>query len=263
MAIWLKLAVQAASAAALVGGGSAAILASSSRPAYDRMLEGSVFYRIPDGFGGVQQDGGVLLYPQAAPAGDAVIVLAREVPVEGSMQGAEAQAQRANLAASIVAAVAAALIDDPKPVVREEPSPPPPRSAPLEVRSFSVASRRGRSLIARMRARMLFDGGAFHLILATRPAGKDVPAVTAGYESLYASLGFARLGDRAPRRLASPLPSALPQPGSALSDSGPGSAGGGRRQGPQCRIVQRQQCSGGIGTSLGYFCTTVPQRICS
>jgi hypothetical protein len=34
------------------------------------------------------------------------------------------------------------------------------------------------------------------------------------------------------------------------------------KTGKRCRIVQRQMCSGGIGTSLGYFCNTYPQQVC-
>jgi hypothetical protein len=263
MALWLRLAFQTAAAAALTAGGSVAIVASAPRPGYDRVLEDNLFYRIPDGFSGIQQPGGIFLYPLASlnDAEPSLIVLTREILVDPSLRRPESQAERAELATAIIAKVAGPLIEDPKPVVREELSPPPPRGAPLEVRSFSVASRNGRTLRVRMRARAMFDGVAFHLLLATRP-GSGAPALLdSGYENLYGSLGFARLGDAAPRRTAPALATTLPE-GRQSRPVAPSPDRRVSKAGRQCRIVQRQRCSGGIGTSLGYFCTTVPQRVC-
>jgi hypothetical protein len=251
-------------AAAIVTGGVASLAAEARRMApYDRALEDSLFYRIPDGFQAKWQPAGILIYPAATPPGSApeVLVLSREIVVDPPLRRPEARSRRGDLARSIAQALAASLTDEAEPVVREQPAPAPPRGARVEIRSFSIEARRGKPSVT-LRAIALFDGIAFHLLIAIRPA--TAPPVPGALETLYASLGFARLGDSPPDRPASPLPD-QPSPSRADRPAGPGAANAQprrRESGPQCRIVQRQQCSGGIGTSLGYFCTTVPRRIC-
>lgn len=97
----------------------------------------------------------------------------------------------------------------------------------------------------------------------------NAKALDSGFEALTGSAEFRDAGARAPSRLAPPLPTNLtalapaparPAAPAASDDESPATARGG---GGNCRIVQRQMCSGGIGTGLGYFCNTYPQRVCN
>jgi hypothetical protein len=84
-----------------------------------------------------------------------------------------------------------------------------------------------------------------------------------GFTALLASSEFASLGGRVP----APELSALPPDFAALmpprpAESAAGGASGGASGGTGCYTVQRQMCSGGIGSGLGYFCNTYPETVC-
>lgn len=106
-----------------------------------------------------------------------------------------------------------------------------------------------------------FPGDWVHVLAAMGwGSSAALEAVAPGLVSLLASAEFRNRGATLPEPAAPPLPSSF----SALrprADQRPSAPAQPRGQG-NCRVVQRQMCSGGFGSGLGYLCNTYPQTVC-
>jgi hypothetical protein len=226
---------------------------SVAAPSYDRVY-GNLLYRIPSGYRAAQQQGGLFMARQdELGRGElsGVLIVPQEIPLAGEL----ARQPRAALAAAL-AATAGQLATDPKAQV----SPPRLTNRPqddgyevyeIDSRSFDASARRERYA----RTLVVFVKDRIHLfIVAGYGTERAFQGQLPGFAALVASGEFRNQGRPLPPRQP-PLPASL-VPVQAAAPQRPGTEGG------RCRIVQRQMCSGGVGTSLGYFCNTYPQRVC-
>jgi hypothetical protein len=114
---------------------------------------------------------------------------------------------------------------------------------------------------------VMFPGDLIHVVSANGfGSEKALESISPGLNALLGSIEFRNKGGVASGTRQPALPTsfatlAKPTAPRAGSSSARAPAAKGRRGG-SCRIVQRQMCSGGFGSGMGYFCNTYPQSVC-
>lgn len=270
-------------AGVIIGGASSlairhdgmAIAAPASNVAtrYDRAF-GNVFYKVPSGYRAVQQSAGVVMARTAdVLSGNlpGVLVVSRGLPLTPELRK-ELREKGKSIFVQGIAIALGNLTADP----RAKLSNPAPVNNPAEdgYEAFALNGQAYDSDAGQKRFTTFVVVITPSRVEAFMKVGygseANAKALDAGFEALTASAEFRDAGARPPSRLAPPLPTNLaalapaparPAAPAASNDESPAPARGGG--GGNCRIVQRQMCSGGIGTGLGYFCNTYPQRVCN
>jgi hypothetical protein len=239
---------------------------------YDRVTaSGNVFYRVPAGYKAVQQKGGVIMVPRADIAAgelNGYLLLTEGFPLDANVQ-AKFKASGKNAAVQALAIAIGGLADDPnaKLSVPEQVGNP----ARDGYEQYTLASRSedkdaGKTRFTQYVIFLTGDRAEIAMRVAYGSADK-LDGLTSGLNALLTSMEFRNAGATAPSRLAAALPTDLavitPRPKpvpveTADADDGPPKGGG-----KQCYTVQRQSCSGGFASGMGYFCNTYPQQVCN
>ena len=262
------------------GGAEAAPRKAAARPAvgatkYDRVtVSGNVFYKVPAGYRAVQQKGGIIMVRQADIAAGNVngyLILTDGFPIDASTR-AKFKASGRNVAVQAIALAAGGLTD-----VEGVKMSPPQRGNSDPARdgyeayglvSISDDEAAGTKRYTQYAIYLVGDQAEIAMRVAYGSQERLEPLL-AGMDALTASMEFRSAGAPAPTRLAgalptnmaaiTPKPKPVPRQTADGGGSGPKSGGGGRN----CRIVQRQMCSGGFASGMGYFCNTYPQQVCN
>ena len=266
-------------AGAIIGGGSSlairhdnmAIAAPASPTRYDRVF-GNIYYKVPSGYRAVQQAGGVVMVRTGdALAGNiqGVLIVSRGLPLTPELRK-ELKEKGKSVFVQGIAIALGNLSADPRAKLSNPASVNNPAQDGYE--AFALNGQAYDSDAGQKRYTTFVIVMTPSRVEAFMKVGYGSEAnaklLDSGFEALTASAEFRDAGARAPSRLAPPLPTNLaalaPAPArpvapAASGDQSPAPA----RGGGNCRIVQRQMCSGGIGTGLGYFCNTYPQRVCN
>ena len=232
----------------------AAATAQAAALPYDRSLGTNLFYKVPDGFRAARQPSGVAMTKADGTPG--FLLVAEEIPLTADLQ----RQPGATLAQALVIQLGGFTND-----ASAKISTPEQRSArardgydlwKVVSRNLDPATRQTRDCLYAV----VFVNRQAQLFVACGFGGGALDRLTPGFNELLASASFRSLGATPPPKGAPPLPTDL----AALAPKAPtpAAAPAAAKSGRQCRTVQRQACSGGIGTSLGYFCNTYPQRVC-
>jgi hypothetical protein len=242
---------------------------------YDRVTaSGNVFYKVPAGYSAVQQKGGVIMVRQADIVSGNVngyLILTDGFPLDASTR-AKFKASGKDVAVQAIGIAAGGLTD-----VEGVKMSPPQRGNSDPARdgyeayglvSISDDEAAGAKRYAQYAIYLVGDRAEIAMRVAYGSQERLEPLL-AGMDALTASMEFRNAGAPAPARLATALPTNMaaimpkpkPVPRQTADGGGSGakSGGGGRN----CRIVQRQMCSGGFASGMGYFCNTYPQQVCN
>lgn len=224
----------------------------------ERTLGANLVYRVPAGYSAVQQPGGVLMGRDADLAQGKITGLLLTVP-EISVDAATAQqiAQTGRPTFAQALAISAGnFSSDPNATIgsAQRIATAVGETYRLDTTSFDRDAGQQRH----SRFEIVFVGDVIHIFIAAGyGAPESLTAQLPGFASLRSSARYRNQGAPAPRDTPPPLPTDL----AALTQQ-PAPQAEAAQSGKICRIVQRQMCSGGIGTSLGYFCNTYPQQVC-
>lgn len=230
---------------------------------YDRVFQDKVYYRIPEGFAGAETPNGIVLVRnQDLKSGDpkGFLTMSPLLELDGKLKAELASKGPENMALAFAIALGG-LLDDPdakyaSPTLANKPD--EDGYAVYGLASQSKEKGSGRTLVQQFFIILVREK-----VLAVMARGFDsvenAQLFDAGQRALVQSIEFPANGAPPPAKpasgkLASSLQALFPKPRPAVAGGG----GGGN-----CRIVQRQMCSGGFGTSMGYFCNTYPQSVCS
>lgn len=239
---------------------------------YDRVFH-NIYYRVPVGYRAIQQQNGVVMVRQSDLASGelrGVLMLTPGFPLDAKTQ-AKFKASGRKIAIQSIAVVAGNLAEDPDAKLTD------PQAANDSVKdgyeSYSVISKSHDKEAGKIRfTQYVIVLSRDHVDIVMRVAyGSEAnyEALTAGFNALLTSIEPKNSGAPAPTRLAAALPTDMaaitPKPRAAPAqtadvrgNTAKSSGGGGR----SCRIVQRQMCSGGFASGMGYFCNTYPQSVC-
>ena len=274
------LAISGASLLAPVTGEQAVAQArpkASAAPRYDRDVGGKIFYRIPPGYKAISQDGAVVMFRQAelnAREIEGFLLITPPTPLDRNVRKTLEKVGKAEFARQFAANVSN--IDKDK----DSSLGPAVQIKSLEKDGFDAFSVAASALDedagkTRHSLYIIVYAGADVYLLMSAGFGSQalLKAQQPGFTALQASLGFAATGAPPPSRQAPPLPTDVQDilPAAPAQSAGqalefkPAPAPARERQakrGGQCYTVQRQMCSGGIGTSMGYFCNTYPETVC-
>jgi hypothetical protein len=259
---------------ALLGGGWTLGEAEATAPAvtrYDRVF-GNIFYKVPAGYRAAQQRNGVVMVRQAAlAAGDlnGVLLITPGFPLNAKLQAQ----MRENGKKTFVQAIAIAsgnLAEDPTAQLSDPQLANDPQKDGYEgylLVSKSVDKDAGTSRFAQYAIYLTGDRAEVVMRIGYGSQAR-LDALASGFEALVSAMGFRNAGAPPPSRLAAALPGDLaaitPKPRSASPPAqAAGASGQPRRSGGNCRVVQRQMCSGGFASGMGYFCNTYPQTVCN
>lgn len=238
----------------------ASLALAAFAPAYDRAF-GNLLYAVPADYAAIQQPAAVTMARRDELArGDltGALVVPKEIVLTADLKrqlaaaGHAASAQALAIAAGDLAKDSRARLGDARLVNR-------PQADGYEVwqvdsQSFDAIARQDRYA----RTVVVFVKDRAHLFIAAGyGSDRAFQAQLPGFTALLQSGEFRNQGRPLPARPTAPLPGAFPKADAPAQPPPSGARAAGR-----CRIVQRQMCSGGIGTSLGYFCNTYPQRVC-
>jgi len=171
-----------------------------------------------------------------------------EIPLDEATASKIAAVGRPTFAQA-VAVTAGNLAEDPNATIGE-----PSVTRRLPHRHKVVRHRRREAALRALRNRLRRRLHPY-FVAAGYGAPADLDTQLPGFAELTASVGYRNKAAPAPKRLAPPLPTQLAAIMEAPQTAAP-------QSGKRCRGVQRQMCSGGIGTSFGYFCNTYPQQVC-
>lgn len=278
VAVLLKAGLSAVLAGAIVGGEFAALWSVAAaagpvaRPAtrYDRVF-GNVFYKVPAGYRAVQQAGGVTMVRTADTAAGTVggvLLITPGLPLTATLRK-----QLVRDKTGFVQNMAIAfgnLTKDPnsrisKPLPVNDGRKDGYEAFALSADSFDKDAQQNRHTIFVI---VLTPSRVEGFMKIAYGAKSRLKALDAGFDALIGSAEFRNTGAPPPSRIASPLPgnlaAILPSPAAKPPQTAAkGTAAARPQPGGSCRIVQRQMCSGGIGSGLGYFCNTYPQRVCN
>lgn len=247
------------------------VAAAAAATRYDRVF-GNIYYKVPAGYRAVQQKNGIVMVRQSDLASGnlgGVLLITPGFPLDAKIKakirtnGKKATVQAIAVAAGNLTEDPGATLTDPQPVNE---------AAKDGYEAYSLISRSRDKDAGKTRFSqylIILTGNRADVVMRVAYGSQaNYDALNAGFDALAKSIEPKNSGAAPPARLAGPLPTDMaaitpkPAPGQF---AGTGKAGPkpGAKGGRSCRIVQRQICSGGIGTSLGYFCNTYPQSICN
>lgn len=279
-AFWKRSRIGIALAAALFGmiaGGGLALDRTGSRAEaaaplrYNRTF-GNVFYAVPAGFRAAQDSGGIVMIRAADAASGSIggALLLTQGFVLSQAQRRDIRNDKKNFVQQ-VAIAAGDLTSDPGAKI----------SAPTAVNDTAKDRYEAFAMSAVAHDKTAGQKRFMSIVVVLTPTraeaflnigyGSEARMRSQGpaFDALVGSIEFRDAGappPRAaaplPRGLASLMPPPKARPAPAPAPSAPGQSASRGGTGRNCRTVQRQMCSGGIGTSLGYFCNTYPQRVC-
>lgn len=252
------------------GGAEAAPGRPAVAPRYDRVF-GNIYYKIPAGYRAVQQKDGVIMVRQSdLVSGNlgGVLLITPGFPLDAAIK-AKIKANGKKVTVQALAIAAGNLAEDPKAKLTE----------PQSVNDAAKDGYEGYSLISRSQDKnagktrytqyliILTSNRADVIMRVAYGSQTNYDVLNAGFDALARSIEPKNSGAPAPTKLAGPLPSdmaaIMPKPKPAPAQVAGAGKTAPKSGGRSCRIVQRQMCSGGIGTSLGYFCNTYPQSVCN
>lgn len=231
---------------------------------------GNMLYAVPTGYQAIGTSDGVLMARRSdVDSGNisGIIAVPREIRADAKLLSALRRKSKAEIAQALVVGAAnlqqdpaarispATLVND---VARD-------RYEAYRVVTISKDSGAGKTRYSVMF--VLFPGNFIHIVSANGfGSEKALDAITPGLNALLASIEFRNMGARVPPSPQPSLPTrfatpSAPQAAAVQTLRGrptpPSPSNGG-----SCRIVQRQMCSGGFASGMGYFCNTYPQRVC-
>lgn len=229
---------------------------------YDRNFQGAVYYRVPDGYRGAETRNGIVLARQedlksGNPKG--FLLMSPLLTLDDGLKAELEQKGPENLALAVAFAVGG-LLDDPDAryaTPQRVNDPAVDGYSVYRLASTSKEKGSGKTLVQQFAVILLGDR-LLSVVAKGFDSTENAQLIEPGFVSLVQSIEFPSNGAPPPAspatgKLASSLEALFPRP----------KAGGGGGGGGNCRTVTRQMCSGGIGTSMGYFCNTYPQRVCS
>jgi hypothetical protein len=246
-------------------GGAAA---AQEPPAAPTHRLGNLLYAIPEGYvaaGG--PDGVMLARRDEIEAGriTGLIVLPRELRPDAATAARIAAAGQPASAQAIALAAGNLTAD---PAARFSPAEPINDAARDGFAAYRVVTIGADPAAGDTRYSVVvvaFPGEFVH-VLAASGFGSEaaLAAVLPGFEALLASGGFRNMGTPDPAVEPPPLPATLAElmPRAPAATGVGGGGGGGVGGGGGCRTVQRQMCSGGFASGMGYFCNTYPETVC-
>lgn len=229
---------------------------------YDRVFQGSVYFRVPDGYRGAETRNGIVLARDAdlktgSPKG--FLLMSPLLTLDAGLKAELEKKGPENMALAIAIALGG-LADDPDaryatPQLANDPA--KDGYSVYRLASTSKEKGSGRPLVQQF-AVILFGDRLLAVVAKGFDTTENAQLLEPGFLTFVQSIEFPSNGAPPPassakEKLASSLEALFPKP----KASGGGGGGG------NCRTVTRQMCSGGIGTSMGYFCNTYPQRVCS
>lgn len=242
-------------------------------PRYDRDVGGKIFYRIPPGYKAISQDGAVVMFRQAELAAreiEGFLLITPPTPLDNKVRRNLEKVGKAEFARQFAANISN--------IDKDKDS---SLGAAVQIRSqekdgfdaFSVAASALDEDAGKTRHSLyivVYAGSDVYLLMSAGFGSQALlKAQQPGFTALQASLGFAATGAQPPARQAPPLPTDVreilppdpPQQAARQNPEPPPARPRSSGKG-QCYTVQRQMCSGGIGTSMGYFCNTYPETVC-
>lgn len=217
---------------------------------------GNLLYAIPDGYEAIGGVNGVMMARRTEVAAGEItglLLAPREIAVNAALAAKIRAAGRPAVAQALVIAVAG-LADDPNARVSEARLANDARKDGYEAYRIVAIARGPDASETRYSAFIVaFPGQAVHLLSATGFGSQTaLNAINPGFDQLLASVEFRNMGGRVPQKPAPSLPASFDKPAPRPQ----------ARNGDRCRVVQRQMCSGGYASGMGYFCNTYPQRDC-
>jgi hypothetical protein len=238
---------------------------------YDRVF-GNIFYKVPAGYRAVQQRHGVVMVPQAAlAAGDlhGVLLITPGFPLNAQLK-AQMREHGKKTFVQALAIASGNLAEDPNTQLSDPHVANDPQKDGYEgylLVSRSVDKDTETSRFAQYAIYLTGDRAEVVMRIGYGSQAR-LEALAPGFEALVRALGFRNAGAPPPARLAAALPGDLAAITSAPRSAPPpaqtaGASGQPRRSGGTCRVVQRQMCSGGVASGMGYFCNTYPQTVCN
>ena len=243
--------------------------ASQNRAVHPTRSLGNLLYAVPPGYEAVSAAGGVMMARRSEVRSgniSGIIAIAHEIRPDPKVRASLRGKSKAEIAQAL--AIAAGSLER-DPGAKVSPATlinDAARDRYEAYRAVTISKDENAGKTRYSAVFVIFPGDLIHVVSANGFGSEQaLTAINPGVNALLASIEFRNMGGRVPRFAEPPLPSSFAPPAPPKPPvvqtprARPGPTG---RDGGSCRIVQRQMCSGGFASGMGYFCNTYPQRVC-